>query len=274
MNIPSKILSNGFSLPVLGLGTWRIGGEYEKDPLTDEQQVTASIHEVISVGITHIDTAEMYAAGYTEELIGKATQYVDRSKLFITSKVWPEHAHFEDVLDAAERSLKRLQTDYLDLYLVHWPNEDIEIEETLEAFDELIEQKLVRNIGVSNFSIKQFQEAQKATKNKLVVNQIHYSLLDQSHEDIVRFCQKNDTLITAYRPLERGLLTNKNNEKINKLCKKYNKTPSQIALNWLISQPNVTTISKMMKKDHLEDNLGAIGWKMESEDMQLLNHFQ
>ncbi len=213
----------------------------------------------------------MYAQGHAEEIIGKAIKGYDRKKLFITSKV-KDHLQKKDVIRAARRSLKRLAIDYLDLYLIHAPNSQIPISETLEGFDELVYDGLVKHIGVSNFTVSQLKEAQDSTKNKIVTNQIHYSLLskEQEKEDIISYCQKKDMLITAYRPVERGLLTQKGNKIIDELCHKYQKSPPQIAINWLISQPNIVTIAKMNNKKHLEENLQAVGWTMEEADVEKL----
>lgn len=258
-------------MPILGFGTWGVGGFLTKDPSNDDQADRKAIQKAIEAGITHIDTAEMYAQGHAEEIIGKAIKGYDRKKLFITSKV-KDHLQKKDVIRAARRSLKRLAIDYLDLYLIHAPNSQIPISETLEGFDELVYDGLVKHIGVSNFTVSQLKEAQDSTKNKIVTNQIHYSLLskEQEKEDIISYCQKKDMLITAYRPVERGLLTQKGNKIIDELCHKYQKSPPQIAINWLISQPNIVTIAKMNNKKHLEENLQAVGWTMEEADVEKL----
>ena len=171
-----KKLSNNIEIPVVGLGTWTIGGENEADTTYDEENISA-IKTAIKFGITHIDTAEAYAHGHSEELVGKAIGGFDRKGLFITSKVSPEHLSYDDLLASAKGSLRRLNTDYIDLYLIHAPNPDIPIQETMKAMDSLVEQKRIRCMGVSNFSVEQIKEAQKCTKNKIVANQIEYNLL-------------------------------------------------------------------------------------------------
>src|SRR3989344_7065137 len=121
MNIPVKTLKSGFSMPVFGFGTWQMGGRHERDPQNDDEADVRAIKVAIDAGITHIDTAESYSAGHAEELVAEAIKGYDRSKLFIVSKVKPEHLAPDDLLAACENSLKRLQTDYLDLYLLHHP---------------------------------------------------------------------------------------------------------------------------------------------------------
>ena len=152
MQIPTKKLHNGFELPVFGLGTWQMGGRETHDPTNNDEQDIAAIQEAIRLGITHIDTAESYADGYTEQLVGKAIKDVDRSTLFLTSKVRPRNLKYDDVLKSCTESLKRLQTDYLDLYMIHKPNDEISITETMSALDRLVAEGLVKYIGVSDFA--------------------------------------------------------------------------------------------------------------------------
>lgn len=272
MKIPTKKLKNGFQMPVFGLGTWQMGGREIHNPENDDKKDITAIQEAIKLGVTHIDTAEGYAEGYAEILIGKAINGYGRSKLFIVSKVRPEHLRYNGVLRSCEASLKRLKTDYLDLYLIHSPSLEVSIEETLRAMDKLVEQGLVKNIGVSNFKTERLIEAQKYTKNKLVVNQVYYNLVirEPEKEGLLKHCQYNDILLEAYRPVEKGALLTQPIPILEKLAKKYDKTPAQIAINWLISQKNVITLSKMSTIEHLKENLGAIGWQMESEDVESL----
>ena len=271
MQIPTKSLKNGFSIPVFGLGTWEMGGRMEQDINNDDQADIQAIKNAIDSGITHIDTAEVYANGYSEELLGEAIKDYDRNKLFIVSKVARVNQQYEQVKKSCKDSLKRLKLDYLDLYLLHAPSKDVEIEETMRAMDELIEEGLVKNIGVSNFTVKQLKRTQKATKNKIVVNQNHYNLIvRESEKEVLQYCQENDIIFMAWRPLEKGLVLEHGEKILNKIAEKYQKTPAQIAINWLISQKNVITISKMRNPKHLKDNLEATNWKMDQEDIEYL----
>src|SRR5579863_8282667 len=146
MNIPVKTLASGFSLPVFGLGTWQMGGRLEHNQKNDDEKDIAAIQEAIQQGVTHIDTAEKYAAGYAETLIGKAVKDFDRKKLFLASKVGADHLLYADVITACKASLKRLQTAYLDLYLVHKPNPEIPIADTMHALDDLVAEGLIKYI--------------------------------------------------------------------------------------------------------------------------------
>ncbi len=269
MKIATKKLKSEFGMPVYGIGTWHMGGTMMADSSKDAQEVEA-IKAALEQRVTHIDTAEMYGNGHAEELVAQAIKGRDRSKLFIVSKVWKTNLSYTDLLKACKASLERLGTDYLDLYLVHAPNPSIPAEETIRALDELKEQGLIKEIGVSNFSVKQLKLAQKLSKNRIVTNQIHYSLAYQDWQDVVDYCQENDVLVTAYRPIERGVLTQGGIAVLDQMSKKYNKTPAQIAINWLIFQDNVVTLAKTSNPKHLRENLEALEFKMEKEDIKKL----
>ena len=247
--------------------------------ISRDAESTAAVRGAIELGYTHIDTAEMYGAGHSEELVGLAIKNFNRDSLFITTKVLPDHLRYDDCIKAAEGSLKRLQTDYIDLYLIHIPNPEIPIKETMQAMDTLAGQQKIRFIGVSNFSVKQLKEAQSYTENKIVNNQIEYNLLTRHsgayniniESEIVPYCQENDIIITAWKPLVKGRLFAKKNKLLEKISKKYNKTLAQIAINWLISKKNIITIPKSTNVEHLKENLGSLGWKLEKEDMKRLD---
>ncbi len=268
----------GIKVPAIGYGTWTVGGKWEADTSDDANEINA-IKEAIKNGVTHIDTAEIYSGGHAEEIVGEAIKEFDREKLFITSKVYPDNLGYEDVLKAAEGSLKRIGIEYLDLYLIHAYNEKIPLAETMKAMDELVSKGSVKNIGVSNFSVTQMKEAQALTKNKIVANQIQYNLIirdkglwsENMESEIIPYCQENDIIVIAWAPLQKGRLAASGFEVLDSVCDKYNKTPSQVALNWLISKKNIVVISKANKKEHLMDNLGAIGWKLEQEDIKRLD---
>lgn len=265
--IPTKTLTNGFSLPVYGLGTWQMGGRGEPDHTHDEQEITA-IKQALNLGITHIDTAEMYGAGHSEELVGAAITDYDRAKLFITSKVSAHNQRYDDLLQSCAASLKQLNTNYLDLYLLHrYPEPGIPIAETMRAINQLMSEGKIKHIGVCNFTVPMLEEIKKHTPHPIVCNQVHYSLRCREIVDkgILEYCQANDIMIVAWGPLEKALL--QQGGLLETIAGKYNKTPYQVALNWLISQPGVVTISKTSQLKHLEENLGALGWQLSKEDI-------
>lgn len=272
MIIETKNFGNGFSIPVFGIGTWMMGGAFERDPNNDDNLDVQAIKFAISRGVSHIDTAEKYAAGFAEKIVSNAIKGFDRSRLFITSKVWKTNLGYDDLIKAARASLNRLEIEYLDLYFIHWPNGTIPLRETMSAMDALVYDGLVRNIGVSNFTVAQINEAQSYTKNRIVAAQMHYNLAFREPEEngMLEYCQKFDIALISWRPL-RDLLSNVYREPvIEQMCQKYRKTAVQIAINWLISQPNVVTISGMRTREHLEENLGALNWRMGDDDIQLL----
>ena len=273
-----KRLASTTKIPVIGLGTWAMGGERETGTSHDNEDIHA-IRTAIELGMSHIDTAEMYGRGHSEELVGEAISGFDRKGLFITTKVSPEHLRYNDVIASAKASLRRLRTEYIDLYLIHTPNPEIPIKETMETFDFLVESGLIRHIGVSNFSVQQMKEAQTCTQNKIVANQIEYNLLARNQgmltrnmeSKIIPYCQENDIVVIAWCPLARGRLVRSGFKILDELTEKYGKTRAQISINWLISQKSVVTIPKASTVKHLKENLGAIGWSLNKEDTYRLD---
>ncbi len=270
MKIPAKKLNTGFEMPVYGLGTWQMGGRLERDISNDDAADINAIKSAINSGITHIDTAELYADGYTEVLIGKAIKDFDRSTLFIASKVKKENLSYDNVINSCKKSLERLGVDYLDLYLIHFCNPEIPLQETMRALDFLKENGFIKNIGVCNFTVERLKEAQSYTNNKIVCNQVHYNLIFREPElkGVVEYCQKNDIFISAWRPLQKGMFSENAPQIILDMAEKYKKTPAQIAINWLISQPYVITLSKTRSEEHLNQNLGALDFIMDNDDIE------
>ena len=274
MTIPVKKLNTGFAMPVFGLGTWKMGGSKERDLTNDDAADIAAIKTAINAGITHIDTAEIYANGYAETLVSEALKDYDRSKIFLVSKVQAANLAYDSILRSCEQSLQRLNTNYLDLYLLHRYNPEFPLKDSIRALDKLLSQGLIRNIGVSNFNVQHLTEAQSYTSNKIVCDQVHYNLEFREPEKsgLLKYCQKNDIFLVAWRPIGKGNLLQNIPTVLKEVCDKYQKTPAQIALNWLISQPNAVTLSKMTNGAHLIENLGAVGWQMASEDIEKLRH--
>jgi diketogulonate reductase-like aldo/keto reductase len=264
----------GEKIPALGLGTWGIGGFSYPDYSNDELAIEI-IRFAVEIGMNFIDTAEMYGAGHSEELVGEAIKGI-REKVFIATKVLPTNFRYEDVIKACERSLRRLKTSYIDLYQLHWPNPSIPIKETMRAMERLANEGKIRYIGISNFSVEETIEAMNAlSKYEIVSNQVEYSLLVRDIEkDLLDFCRKNKITVIAYSPLARGeLLKGKYYEFLSKIGKKYNKTAAQVALNWLIIKENVVAIPKAFSKSKIVENMGAYGWKLSDEDLKAIDEF-
>jgi len=257
--------STGENIPALGLGTWGIGG-YEAPDHSRDKQTIALLEEAIEMGYTHIDTAEYYAAGHTEELIGEAIQSFAREKLFIVSKVWPTHLSSKDLPKALKGSLKRLNTDYIDLYLIHWYNPDILLKESLSAMAEMKKLGFIRHIGVSNFNTNQLKSAIAVSSEPIVCNQVLYNIEDREPEkELLPFCQKNDITLTAYSPLRRKVISENVKNILEKASRKYNVSIYQIMLAWLLSKERVVTIPKAASVEHLKENL---------QSLELLENFE
>ena len=268
----------GESVAAIGLGTWNMGGRGSPDYRDDERLIEA-IRYAVELGMNHIDTAEMYAAGHAEELVGEAVKQFSRDEVFIATKVWPSNLRYEDVIRSCRRSLERLQLKYVDLYMVHWPNPRIPLQETMKAMENLVKDGLIRYIGVSNFDVELLEEAMNALKREeIVANQVEYSLEAREVErELIPFCERNGITVTAYTPLGKGRIpaeaaSNKPRGKIlAEMAQRYGKTTVQIALNWVIWRPNVITVPKAARKEHLEENAGAAGWRLTEEDYKRLS---
>ncbi len=269
MNV--KRLPNGFGIPVLGIGTFGMGGEHELDHSSDKESVRA-IKEALKLGYSHIDTAEMYGGGHTEQLVGKAIKGCERKRLFITSKVSPEHLEYERVLQSAQTSLKKLGTAYVDLYLIHAPNPDIPLKETIEAMDYLVDKGLVRCIGVSNFNIKEIKEARKFANHEIVANEVKYNLFNSIDTETIKYCQRNNIMVIAHKPLGRGKILSEKIEILSDIAVKHGKTGAQVVLCWLISKKKVVTIFKALNTAHLRENLGALDFTLTKEDIKRLDN--
>ncbi len=259
------------NLPKIGFGTWKIGGGSSADPNADPVSM-AALHSALEVGYTHFDTAEMYANGHSEELLGRAVREskVKREALFITSKVTPSHLQYDQVLRACENSLNHLQMDTIDLYLIHWPQSGMKLKDTFRALNKLVHNGKVKHLGVSNFSIKLIKEAQEYSETPLITNQVPYSISDRSYvkNGMLEYCQQNDILLTAYSPIDEGRL--RPNKTINEIAKTHNATPYQIALAWVISQPRVITIPMSANPKHIAENFQAAEIELSDEEIARL----
>jgi len=265
----------GVKIPVLGLGTWGIGG-LRRPSFGGEDDEAQSLRFGFALGMRFVDTAEMYASGHSEEVVARAVKD-QRDRVFIATKVSGENLAYDDVLKSCNASLRRLETNYIDLYQIHWPNDRIPIKETMKAMEHLLDQGKIRHIGVSNFSIQQTVEAQKAlSKTTVVSNQVEYSLLERTIEDdLLPFAKREHITIIAYSPVARGQIPRGRGGKqwqiLDGIAAKYRKTRTQIALNWLIFNDTVVAIPKAAKKEHLQENVGAVGWRMSREDHEALS---
>lgn len=261
-------LYNGERIPRIGLGTWRVGGESSPDHTRDAEMVNL-IRAAIDMGYRLIDTAEMYAGGHTEVLIGQAMRGFKRDELFIMTKAWHTRLRYQDMIQSLHGSLRRLETDYVDLFLIHWPNASVPLEESFEAMNELASQGLTRHLGVSNFDLPLLKQARKLANPALANLQVSYSLTRRTHarNGLLGYCQENDIVLTAYSPIKGGLLSR---PVLVDIARKYGVTPAQVALSWIVRQPKVNTIPMSTDPAHLEANLAAADLVLEEEDVQVL----
>jgi diketogulonate reductase-like aldo/keto reductase len=260
------------TLPKIGFGAWSIGGDSYPDPSRDAVSL-AALHSALEIGYTHFDTAEAYAAGHSEELIGQAIRETNarREDLFITSKVSPEHLSYDDVLRSCENSLRHLGMDYVNLYLIHWPGTWTNYEETFRALNKLVREGQVRHLGVSNFKLKQLKKAQEYSETPLLTNQVPYRIPDRAYvqNGVIEYCQRNNILITAYSPVKFRMI--RVNKALSAVAKAHSATPFQIALAWLVMQPRVITIPMSFNPDHIRENFEAADIELTQEEFQALN---
>lgn len=261
----------GVKIPKVGFGTWTIGGEAHADRLQDEAGL-ASLRSALDVGYTHFDTAESYADGHTEELLGLAIQQAraDRADLFLTSKVRPANLTGRGVIQACEGSLRRLRTEYLDLYLIHWPNPAVPLEDTFSGLDDLVRGGKVRHLGVSNFDLKLLERAHTISKTPLLTNQIPYNLAERSYAErgVLDHCQSTGILVTAYSPMAKGRLGA--DRELQRIAAARSISPHQVAIAWLCNQPGVITIPMSADPQHQRANLEAADVVLAPEEIAAL----
>ena len=244
----------GHEVSDIGIGTWGMGGGQTPEHGHDDKHVEA-IRYAIDHGIKVIDTAEMYASGHTEEIVGKAVSSYDRKDIFIISKVWHNHLRHESVVESARKSAARMGTDYIDLYLIHWPNPSVPIKETVSALEELVSSGVVKNIGVSNFDVQQLKEAMEATEHtRICANQIEYNYgTRQAEEELIPFCEENNVDVIAYTPIMKGRTMG--HSKLLSMSKKYGVTPVQMSLRYVMEK--AYAIPKSSNPAHIDELLEA-----------------
>lgn len=259
-------------IPKIGFGTWKIGGESSPRPDQDARSVRL-LRSALELGYTLFDTAEKYDAGHTEELLGQAIRDsgLPRERVFITTKVWPNHLRYDDVLAACAGSLRRLQTDYIDLYLIHWPNELVPLRETFRALNQLAREGRVRHVGVSNFGLRLLKQARGLCESPLLTNQVPFSLYDRAYlkNGVLSYCQENDILLTAYSPIENGRL--RGHPSLHAIAEAHHASIYQIALAWLVSKPRVIAIPMSTDPLHQAENLAAADITLSPSEIDQLN---
>ena len=251
-------------MPALGLGTWRMGEDSSR-----RQDEVATLQLALELGLRLIDTAEMYGEGKAEELIGEALAK-RRDEIFLVSKVYPHNASQKGMPLACERSLRRLRTERLDLYLLHWPGK-IPLNETVEAFQKLQEAGKIRYYGVSNFDVGELKELWKIPGGDRVgTNQVLYNLTRRGIEwELAPWMRKQRIPIMAYSPIEQARLLS--NPQFVTLAKKWSMTAAQLALAWLLNHQDVIAIPKTSNPERLKENAGALKKTLSREQLNELD---
>ena len=263
-DIPTLTLPSGRDIPALGIGTWNMGESH-----AEEAQEVASIRKAVELGMTVVDTAEMYADGRSEEIVGKAIADL-RDEVFLVSKVYPFNASATGTIEACERSLKRLGVNHLDLYLLHWRGSH-PLEETVTAFEKLKQSGKIRDWGVSNFDTDDMEELFEVENGRnCAVNQVLYNLSRRGVEyDLLPWCQEKGVPLMAYSPIEQGRILN--GHELIRIAKAYQATPAQVALAFLLERDGVLAIPKSAKPERVEENRGATDLDISDEDWASLD---
>jgi diketogulonate reductase-like aldo/keto reductase len=264
--IQRKFGWTGVDVPIIGQGTWMIDGDSEV-----ESRAIQTLRLGLDLGMNHIDTAEMYGNGHVEELIGEAIAG-RRDEVFLVSKVLPSNASYEGTLEACERSLKRLKTDWLDLYLLHWRG-SYPLSETMGAMEKLVAEGLVKYIGVSNFDVEDLMEAEQVLQTEQIAcNQVLYNLRDRGIERrLFPYCSKKRIAVVGYAPFEHGNFPSppsREGKLLVEIGRRHNLTPKQVALNYLTRHPSTFTIPKTTIPERVKENSGGVGWQLTEEEVK------
>ena len=264
-------LSNGVGIPILGFGTYKI---------EDEKVAVNSVREAIKTGYRHIDTASFYK---NEENVGNGIREglkhtgLKRKDIFVTTKVWNTEQGYENTLNAFSNSLQRLNMDYIDMYLIHWPvTKDYadewqsRIKETWKAMEELYNEGKIRAIGVSNFLVHHLEELISGCEIEPMVNQIEFHP-GHNQKETVEFCKKHGIVVEAWSPLGRGVILE--NELLSEIAKRYNKTIAQICIRWIIQQ-DIVALPKSVTQKRIKSNFEIFDFELSKEDMDKITNME
>jgi diketogulonate reductase-like aldo/keto reductase len=259
-------LPDGRKMPRLGQGTWRMGEEIIK-----RAEEVSALRYGMSLGMNLIDSAEMYANGQAEDIAGEAIEVVQREEVFLVSKVYPHNANRQKIFESCELSLKRFGVEYLDLYLLHW-REDADLSEVAFCMETLVEQKKIKGWGVSNFDTFDMEDLWKVPDgNKCAINQVLYNLGSRGIEfDLMPWQRERNIPFMAYCPIAQGaslreeLFENKN---VRQVAAKYQATPMQILLSFVLRHEDMAAIPKAVQRAHVKQNAASINIKLTEDDL-------
>ncbi len=245
---------NDKKVPALGFGTWQIEGD----------ECRKAVKNALDIGYRHIDTAQAYE---NEEYVGEGIQEsdVDREDIWLTTKVWRNNLNEDRLKESVKESLEKLQTEYVDLLLIHWPFENMDLEAVLKKMNELVDEGKVKNIGISNFNTDQMDEAVNLSDEPVFTNQVEYHpFLNQ--DAVLEKCREHGMMLTAYSPLARGDVPE--NKTLKEIGERYGKSPVQVTLRWLIQQEDVAAIPKASSPEHQEANFEIFDFELDEDEME------
>ncbi|MFW6238150.1 MAG: aldo/keto reductase [Halanaerobiales bacterium] len=252
-------LKTGDEIPAIGFGTYTLTGA----------EGVEMIRKALEFGYRHLDTAEAYNnQPEIAEAIKKSR--VSRKDIFLTSKVWHNHLRGEEVKKACEKILEELKTDYLDLYLIHWPNPRVSVKETLQAMNELKKEGKIKNIGVSNFTVSHLEEMKEVSDVKVINNQVEYHPYF-NRKDLLEYCREMDIILSAYSPVGRGEVFE--DPVLKKIGKDHGKNEAQITLKWMV-QKGIVVLPRSANPEHIAQNIDLFGWELEPAEMKQIDNIQ
>ena len=262
--------ATGVSVPVIGQGTWDIPESGAR-----KTEAIRALRRGVELGMTHLDTAEMYGAGAVERILGEAIAGIARDSLFVASKVLPGNATYKGTIEACERSLNNLRLDHLDLYMLHWPSA-VPLHETMRALGDLVHAGKTRFVGVSNFDVDEMLEARRLLGEiPLACNQVLYHVRERGIEHhLIPTALAADVAIVAYTPFGRGQFprsSSNGGDVLERIAAKYGATARQVILAFLTREPNVFTIPKSSSVAHVEENAGAGDLHLDASDVDAID---
>ena len=271
---------NDVDITKIGLGTWLLGGDVKENPNNDDEKDINAIIYALKSGINHIDTSESYSGGKSEKLIGEAIKNFDRDKLFIATKVREWNLTYDNIISSCCNSLKRLQTDYVDLFYIHKQNKDVNIKSVCEALNYLLAKGLIKNVGLSNVGIDTIQKYNKYLTKKIYAVQNQYNLIcrESQKKGVIDYCRENNIKFICWRPVllsypgVKDPMYNKGTYPIlDNIVKKYNVSNIQVVAKWLLQQDNVYIVFKSNNCEHIKEILETNKFCLSDDDWNELN---
>ena len=265
----------------IGIGTWNIGGTFTPNPgakykgaepnYSNETAEIEAVRYSLTKGQNHIDCAELYGAFHTDEVIGKAIAGLKRDDLYIADKLWKTSVGKGLVRPTVEQMLKKLGTEYLDMLYIHAPWDEVNWQEAIPQIDELIDEGIIRDFGISNFTIPDMEQTRKVARHPITANQMNYNVLykDEVNQEFRDYCKKNAIQVVAYQPVKRQEVLE--NEVIKTIAKDHGATAAQVALAWLLAQ-DALPIPKAVSKSHIDENTEAIRLHLSANELDMLNN--